>query len=68
MICVMPGATLRYVRVVDAVFTSLTILQIASLDFWRSDAYRAYFDFLDQAGGFFYERWGTSFSSCPSHG
>lgn len=34
--------------------------EIARLDFWRSPAYRAYFDFLDQAGGFFYERWGDA--------
>lgn len=34
--------------------------EIADLDFWRSDAYRDYFDFLDQAGGFFYERWGDA--------
>ncbi|AMD20789.1 HDR047Cp [Eremothecium sinecaudum] len=34
--------------------------EIASLDFWRSDAYRTYFDFLDKSGGFFYERWGDA--------
>ncbi|KAH3902162.1 glycosyltransferase family 15 protein SCDLUD_001976 [Saccharomycodes ludwigii] len=34
--------------------------EIASLNFWRSDAYRAYFDYLDHAGGFFYERWGDA--------
>ncbi|GAA5949998.1 hypothetical protein JCM21900_001359 [Sporobolomyces salmonicolor] len=34
--------------------------EIASLDFWRSEAYRAYFDHLDKAGGFFYERWGDA--------
>ncbi|KAK7682965.1 hypothetical protein QCA50_013998 [Cerrena zonata] len=34
--------------------------EVASLDFWRSDAYRKYFDHLDQAGGFFYERWGDA--------
>jgi alpha 1,2-mannosyltransferase len=34
--------------------------EIADLDFWRSDAYRAYFDHLDHAGGFFYERWGDA--------
>lgn len=34
--------------------------EIASLDFWRSPAYSAYFDYLDQAGGFFYERWGDA--------
>ncbi|AGO11819.1 AaceriADR048Wp [[Ashbya] aceris (nom. inval.)] len=31
--------------------------QIASLDFWRSDAYRALFAALDASGGFFYNAW-----------
>ncbi|SCU85060.1 LADA_0D05468g1_1 [Lachancea dasiensis] len=34
--------------------------EVASLDFWRSEAYRKYFDYLDRAGGFFYERWGDA--------
>lgn len=34
--------------------------EIADLDFWRSEAYHKYFDYLDQAGGFFYERWGDA--------
>ncbi|KAI5967341.1 KRE2 [Candida margitis] len=34
--------------------------EIANLNFWRSDAYRAYFDYLDSTGGFFYERWGDA--------
>ncbi|OQO15313.1 hypothetical protein B0A48_00696 [Cryoendolithus antarcticus] len=34
--------------------------EIADLDFWRSPAYQAYFDHLDRAGGFFYERWGDA--------
>ncbi|KAK6411578.1 putative mannosyltransferase ktr4 [Oleoguttula sp. CCFEE 5521] len=34
--------------------------EIANLDFWRSPAYQAYFDHLDRAGGFFYERWGDA--------
>lgn len=34
--------------------------EIASLDFWRSKAYRDYFDYLDESGGFFYERWGDA--------
>lgn len=34
--------------------------EIASLDLWRSKAYSDYFDWLDQAGGFFYERWGDA--------
>lgn len=34
--------------------------EIADMDFWRGAAYEAYFDHLDRAGGFFYERWGDA--------
>ncbi|KAJ1922375.1 hypothetical protein IWQ60_006566 [Tieghemiomyces parasiticus] len=34
--------------------------EIANLNLLRSERYRAYFDHLDQAGGFFYERWGDA--------
>ncbi|KAI9720328.1 MAG: hypothetical protein M1828_005712 [Chrysothrix sp. TS-e1954] len=34
--------------------------EIGSLEFWRSKPYQAYFDHLDRAGGFFYERWGDA--------
>ncbi|KAJ2699001.1 hypothetical protein H4218_002919 [Coemansia sp. IMI 209128] len=34
--------------------------EIGSLDFLRSKEYLAYFDHLDRAGGFFYERWGDA--------
>lgn len=34
--------------------------EIASLKFLRSDAYIKYFEHLDLAGGFFYERWGDA--------
>lgn len=34
--------------------------EIGNLNLWRSEAYRAYFDYLDKAGGFFYERWGDA--------
>ncbi|RKP34648.1 nucleotide-diphospho-sugar transferase, partial [Dimargaris cristalligena] len=34
--------------------------EIASLAFYRSPEYQAYFDYLDRAGGFFYERWGDA--------
>ncbi|AET37431.1 mannosyltransferase KTR3 Ecym_1181 [Eremothecium cymbalariae DBVPG len=34
--------------------------EIASLDFWRSKEYGAYFDHLDRTGGFFYELWDDS--------
>jgi alpha 1,2-mannosyltransferase len=34
--------------------------EIASLDWLRSEEYLSYFNYLDQAGGFFYERWGDA--------
>lgn len=34
--------------------------EIGDLDFWRSPAYREFFKFLDNEGGFFYERWGDA--------
>ncbi|KAI3402556.2 KRE2 [Candida oxycetoniae] len=34
--------------------------EIASLKFWRSEAYTKYFEYLDKTGGFFYERWGDA--------
>ncbi|KAJ1948827.1 hypothetical protein FBU59_001418 [Linderina macrospora] len=34
--------------------------EIGSLNFFRSKEYLEYFDFLDKAGGFFYERWGDA--------
>ena len=29
--------------------------EIADMDFWRSEAYMKYFDYLDSKGGFYYE-------------
>ncbi|KAL7270936.1 mannosyltransferase [Rhizina undulata] len=34
--------------------------EIGSLEFYRSEAYTKYFEFLDSTGGFFYERWGDA--------
>ena len=34
--------------------------EIADLNFFRSDTYLEYFNHLDKAGGFFYERWGDA--------
>jgi alpha 1,2-mannosyltransferase len=38
--------------------------EIASLEFWRGEAYMAYFEHLDRSGGFYYERWGDA-PVCP---
>lgn len=34
--------------------------EVANMDFWRGEAYQAYFEHLDKDGGFFYERWGDA--------
>jgi len=34
--------------------------EIGDLRFWRGKEYMEYFDHLDKAGGFFYERWGDA--------
>jgi len=34
--------------------------EIADMELWRSQAYEDYFNHLDRAGGFFYERWGDA--------
>jgi len=37
-----------------------TNFEIANLNFYRSQNYLDYFQFLDESGGFFYERWGDA--------
>lgn len=34
--------------------------EIADLEFFRSNAYREVFKYLDRDGGFYYERWGDA--------
>lgn len=34
--------------------------EIADMDFWRGEAYQAFFDYLERKGGFYYERWGDA--------
>ncbi|KAF8212222.1 glycosyltransferase family 15 protein [Mycena galopus ATCC 62051] len=34
--------------------------EIADLDLWRGPAYSKLFDYLDEKGGFYYERWGDA--------
>jgi alpha 1,2-mannosyltransferase len=34
--------------------------EIGDMNFWRGDAYQQYFRHLDNAGGFYYERWGDA--------
>ncbi|KAI8990756.1 glycosyl transferase, partial [Mycotypha africana] len=37
-----------------------TNFEIARLDLWFTQAYQDFFEYLDNAGGFFYERWGDA--------
>jgi mannosyltransferase len=34
--------------------------EIGDLEFWRGEAYEAFFKHLDRTHGFFYERWGDA--------
>ncbi|KAF2455634.1 glycosyltransferase family 15 protein [Lineolata rhizophorae] len=34
--------------------------EVGDMEFWRGQAYEEYFNHLDRAGGFFYERWGDA--------
>jgi hypothetical protein len=34
--------------------------EIADMNFWRGEAYTAFFDYLDKTGNFYYERWGDA--------
>ncbi|KAG1782534.1 glycosyltransferase family 15 protein [Suillus placidus] len=34
--------------------------EIADMDFWRSEAYTKFFEYLEKTGGFYYERWGDA--------
>jgi len=34
--------------------------EIADMDFWRGEAYQAFFEHLESKGGFYYERWGDA--------
>ncbi|KAL0568552.1 hypothetical protein V5O48_013431 [Marasmius crinis-equi] len=34
--------------------------EIADMNFWRGEAYTAFFDYLESKGGFYYERWGDA--------
>ncbi|WVW83027.1 hypothetical protein I302_105044 [Kwoniella bestiolae CBS 10118] len=34
--------------------------EIGDLNFWRSEPYTEFFDYLDKKGGFYYERWGDA--------
>jgi hypothetical protein len=41
--------------------------EIADLDFWRGEAYTAFFDYLDRHGGFYYEVPSSNVISTPQY-
>ena len=43
------------VHVADGSHAVWSNFEIADMDFWRSEAYQAYFDYLESKGGFYYE-------------
>ncbi|KAJ7774840.1 glycosyltransferase family 15 protein [Mycena metata] len=34
--------------------------EIADMNFWRGEAYTTFFEYLEEKGGFYYERWGDA--------
>ncbi|KAJ2303657.1 hypothetical protein IWW54_005657, partial [Coemansia sp. RSA 2705] len=60
---VAPANTLRWLTAPSGDYNMCHFwsnFEIGALSFFRSPEYLAYFDFLDRAGGFFYERWGDA--------
>lgn len=50
--------SLQFQRSADSECYALTVwsnFEIADLDFWRSEPYMKFFEFLDKKGGFYYE-------------
>lgn len=41
----------------EALRSLLLIRYSGDLNFWRGEAYTKFFEHLDKAGGFYYERW-----------
>ncbi|SAL95398.1 hypothetical protein [Absidia glauca] len=59
-----PDSLFRFVSQDDGVSYNMchfwSNFEIASMEFVRSEGYKAYFNYLDKQGGFFYERWGDA--------
>ncbi|KAJ2716595.1 hypothetical protein H4R19_000548 [Coemansia spiralis] len=58
-----PDNMRRWIEDADGVYNGCHFwsnFEIVDLSFYRSAAYQQYFDYLDRAGGFFYERWGDA--------
>jgi hypothetical protein len=46
---------LRFEHGVDGRLEVWSNFEIADMDFWRGEAYTAFFDYPDSLGGFYYE-------------
>ncbi|KAG1810434.1 glycosyltransferase family 15 protein [Suillus plorans] len=61
---VVPGNAMEFLSDDDGKSYSLchfwSNFEIADLDFWRGEAYSKFFEYLDEQGGFYYERWGDA--------
>ncbi|KAG6909702.1 hypothetical protein DXG01_015903 [Tephrocybe rancida] len=44
----------------DGTLADWSNFEIADMDFWRGEAYQAFFNYLESKGGFYYERWGDA--------
>ena len=56
------NATVSFSFIADAAadMSVWSNFEIGSLKFWRSKPYMEFFEHLDKAGGFYYERWGDA--------
>ena len=63
LLCACNGSLCRLADLAIA-FCGMSIVwsnfEIGDLNFWRSEAYMKFFEHLDEAGGFYYERWVSS--------
>lgn len=42
-------------KVIDVLYSVWSNFEIADMDFWRSEAYMKFFEYLEATGGFYYE-------------
>ncbi|KAG1732978.1 glycolipid 2-alpha-mannosyltransferase-domain-containing protein [Suillus lakei] len=50
----------RSKKVIDVRHSVWSNFEIADMDFWRGEFHTGLFDFLENACGFYYERWGDA--------
>jgi len=52
--CMYSTTSIRSV-IINSLLTVWSNFEIADMEFWRGPAYTAFFEYLDQQGGFYYE-------------